>query len=98
MLVTFSTKAYADIIMLGDVAKSMLDIMGHSGAVPGALQSQDLATALSKLQTAVASSEQAEQDPEDGEFKPGLAQRALPLINLLKAAIAADADVMWDSN
>lgn len=98
MLVTFSTKAYADIIMLGDVAKNMLDIMGHSGAIPGALQPQQLPAALSKLQTAVASSEQAEQDPEDGEFKPGLAQRALPLINLLQAAIAADADVMWDSN
>lgn len=98
MLVTFSTKAYADIIMFGDVANNMLDIMGHSGAIPGAIQSQDLPAALAKLQTAVASSEQAEQDPEDGEFTPGLAQRALPLIKLLQAAIAADADVMWDSN
>lgn len=98
MLVTFSTKAYADIIMFGDVAENMLNIMGHSGAIPGALQPQELPPALAKLQTAVASSEQAEQDPQDGEFKPGLAQRALPLINLLQAAIAADADVMWDSN
>lgn len=96
MIVTFSTKAYANITMLGDVAKNMLKIMGHSGTVPGAFQPQDLPTALANLQQAVDSSKAAEQDPKDGEFKPGLSQRALPLINLLKAAIDANADVMWD--
>ena len=89
MVVTFSTKAYANITMMGDVAKDMLKIMGHSGTV-------DLPSALSNLQQAVDSSKAAEQDPKEGEFKPGLSQRALPLINLLKAAIDANADVMWD--
>ncbi|MCB2427704.1 DUF1840 domain-containing protein [Methylophaga pinxianii] len=96
MIVTFSTKAYADITMFGDVAKNMLKIMGHSGTIPGAFQPQDLPSALSHLQKAVDSSKAAEQDPQEGEFKPGLSQRALPLINLLKAAIDANADVMWD--
>jgi len=96
MIVTFSTKAYADITMFGDVAKDMLKIMGHSGTIPGAFQPQDLPSALSNLQKAVDSSKAAEQDPQDGEFKPGLTQRALPLINLLNAAIDANADVMWD--
>lgn len=96
MIVTFSTKAYADITMFGDVAKDMLKIMGHSGTIPGAFQPQDLPAALSNLQKAVNSSKAAEQDPQDGEFKPGLSQRALPLINLLKAAIDANADVMWE--
>jgi len=96
MIVTFSSKAYANITMLGDVAKDMLKIMGHSGTVPGAYQPQDLPQALANLQKAVDSSAAADQDPEDGEFKPGLSQRALPLINLLKAAIEANADVMWD--
>lgn len=96
MIVTFSTKAYADITMFGDVAKDMLKIMGHSGTIPGAFQPQDLPSALSNLQKAVDSSKAAEQDPQDGEFKPGLSQRALPLINLLNAAIDANADVMWD--
>jgi hypothetical protein len=96
MIVTFSSKAYANITMLGDVAKDMLKIMGHSGTVPGAYQPQDLPQALANLQKAVDTSATADQDPEDGEFKPGLSQRALPLINLLKAAIDANADVMWD--
>ncbi|ODN68119.1 DUF1840 domain-containing protein [Methylophaga muralis] len=96
MIVTFSSKASANITMLGDVAKDMLKIMGHSGTVPGAFQPQDLPRALENLQKAVDSSAAADQDPEDGEFKPGLSQRALPLINLLKAAIDANVDVMWD--
>lgn len=96
MIVTFKTKAYADITMFGDVAKDMLKIMGHSGTIPGAFQPQDLPAALANLQKAVESSKAAEQDPKDGEFKPGLSHRALPLINLLKAAIDANADVMWD--
>lgn len=96
MIVTFTTKAYANITMMGDVAKNMLKLMGHSGAIPGAFQPQDLPAALSKLQQAVDSSKTAEQDPKDGEFKPSLSQRALPLINLLTAAIDAHVDVMWD--
>lgn len=97
MLVTFTSKAHADITMFGDVAISMLKIMGHSGTVPGAIQPQDLPLALSKLREAVDASKAPEQDPEGGDFEPGLSQRALPLINLLKAAIDADAHVMWDS-
>lgn len=30
MLVTFTTKAYADIIMFGDVALALLKMIGHS--------------------------------------------------------------------
>ncbi|MDT8310003.1 MAG: DUF1840 domain-containing protein [Methylophaga sp.] len=97
MLVTFSSKAHADITMFGEVAQQMLKIMGHSGAVPSALHAQDLPAALANLQKAVADSKAAEQQTDaDAEFKPGLSQRALPLINLLKAAIAQNADVMWD--
>lgn len=95
MLVTFSSQAHADITMFGDVAQQMLKIIGHSGTVPGAMNPEDLPAALAKLEKAAAESKSAEQQDADAEFKPGLAQRALPLISLLKAAIAQDADVMW---
>ena len=98
MLVTFTSKAHADITMFGDVAQQMLQIMGHSGTIPGALQATELPAALSRLEKAVADSKAAEQktDP-DAEFKPGLSHRALPLMGLLKAAIQQNADVMWDT-
>jgi len=38
MLVTFTTKAYADITMFGDVAVAMLKMMGYSGTVPSAIR------------------------------------------------------------
>jgi Domain of unknown function (DUF1840) len=37
MLVTFTTKAYADITLFGDIVLAMLKMMGHSATVPGAI-------------------------------------------------------------
>jgi len=42
MLVTFTTKAYADITMFGDVAVAMLKMMGHSTTVPGAIVAEEV--------------------------------------------------------
>lgn len=97
MIVKFHSSASADLTLFGEVATDMLKIMGHSGTIPGAFQSQDLPNALAKLEKAVAASkaDDAVQVPDE-EFKPGLSQRALPVINLLKKAIEANADVMWD--
>jgi hypothetical protein len=53
MLVTFTTDAYADITMFGDVAHTMLKMMGHSVTVPGAILAADVPEALRRLTTAV---------------------------------------------
>ena len=49
MLVTFTTDAYADITMFGDVALATLKMMGHSATVPGAILAADVPAALSRL-------------------------------------------------
>jgi Domain of unknown function (DUF1840) len=103
MLVTFHTKAYADITMFGDVAKKLLEFMGHSGTVPSALAPEDVPAALARLRTAVAavrSSEAAVPVPVDEdderESRPvGIALRAHPLIELLSAAAAERCGVSW---
>jgi hypothetical protein len=107
MLVTFRTKAYADITMFGDVAVTLIKLMGHSGAVPGAIMPEDIPAALAKLETAVeehaetpldptpSGSQAARQDGKEGQHV-SLAHRALPLIELLNAAAADNAYVMWD--
>ena len=102
MLVTFSCPAYANITMFGDVALRLLKLMGHSATVPGALLAEDIPAALQKLETAVETDRQLQQseppDPgEDGEAPVSLSHRALPLIELLKAAARANSNVMWDS-
>ena len=58
MLVTFRTKAYADITMFGDVAVRLLKLMGHSGTVPGAMLAEDIAVALERLKGAVEADKQ----------------------------------------
>jgi len=103
MLVTFTCPASADITMFGDVAIRLLKMMGHSGTVPSALLAEDVQPALKRLEAAVAA-EQQSPEPEEGtqgedeEASVSLRHRALPLIDLLKDAAKAKANVMWDRN
>lgn len=111
MLVTFRTKAYANITMFGDVATELLHMMGHSGTVPSAIKAEDVPAALHRLEAAIAQRTQTEpgentaSEPAGGPHdrddeaprKVPLAHRALPLLELLRAAAAQRVDVMWDS-
>ena len=102
MLVTFSTPVHANITMFGDVALHLLKLMGHSETVPGALLAEDIPAALARLESAVEADRRSPQpqqwqEEEDGEAPVSLAHRALPLIDLLRAAAKAKRNVMWDS-
>lgn len=98
MLVTFSCKSYADITMFGEVAISLLKMMGHSGSVPGALSADEVPAALQRLSNGLAEEEQQNGGTEQSEEESpvSLAQRALPLIALLQTAQGAHTHVMWD--
>jgi hypothetical protein len=99
MLVTFESRSYADITLFGDVAVHLLHLMGHSGTVPGAIQAADIPESLARLKTAIAQAEAERPAPppsnDENDDKVSLAHRALPLIKLLEAAVAANSDVMW---
>jgi hypothetical protein len=97
MLVTFTTKAYADITMFGDVAISMLKLMGHSGTVPSAIREEDVPAALSRLTAAVHAGKSLSQhvDNDADEQAVSISNRALPLINLLASAAKDGCGVMW---
>lgn len=99
MLITFRTDAYADITMFGEVALGMLKLMGHSATVPGAILAADVPAALQRLRAGVTTAAPQSGDTADdaGDEPPvSLSHRALPLIKLLEAAMAAKSDVMWD--
>ena len=103
MLVTFSCSAYSDITMFGDVAVRLITLMGHSATVPGALLAEDVPAALKRLEAAVHTEEQSPAPEENAELENdervvSLRHRALPVIELLKAAVKAECNVMWDSN
>ena len=107
MLVTFRTKAYADITMFGDVAKQLLELMGHSGTVPSAIKAEDVPVALARLEAAIAQRRavDAARAPDDDDGRDGydaphkvtLSQRALPLLELRRTAAATKHVVMWHS-
>ena len=97
MLVTFSTDAHADITMFGDVALPLLKMMGHSGTVPSAILAEDVPAALSRLTAGIEAAKAAPSVDDEDEDEPqvSLSSRALPLINLLTAAVKEGCDVMW---
>lgn len=103
MLVTFKTTAYADITMFGDAAEALLKLMGQSGNIPGAIMGEDVADALEKLKQELADQPADEpandgaSDDDDRNNKVALSTRAVPLMELLEAAAASNANVMWDS-
>ena len=108
MLVTFSCDVYADTTYFGNVAQNLLKMMGHCGNVPGAILAEDVPKALERLQSAVEvlkgspapnTSRERSAEQDDWKEKPvTLANRALPLIELLTAAAKANRNVMWDRN
>lgn len=97
MLVTFTTKTYPDITMFGNIALILLKMMGHSTHVPGAILAADVPTALERLKAAIEVEKALPPSPEKEKEEPlvSIAHRALPLIELLEAAVRADANVMW---
>jgi hypothetical protein len=103
MLITFTTPAYADITMFGDVAKPLIQMMGHSGAVPGAILAADVPRALENLRAEVARNPDTPLNPQHEDDSPeergqsvSLSHRAMPLIALLEAAARDEKNVMWD--
>lgn len=101
MLVVFTSNVHSDIIMFGDVAEKLIEMMGHSGTIPGAIAAKDVPDVLERLKKAIAFQQSektsCEQDnaDEDVEEKVSLSGRAFPLIEMLGKAAEEDAEIMW---
>ncbi|VAW46238.1 hypothetical protein MNBD_GAMMA04-286 [hydrothermal vent metagenome] len=99
MLVTFRTKAHAGITMFGDVASMMLIKMGHHATIPGAILAEDVLVALNRLTSAIEADTDISTETEKNAWDDqsvSLQSRAMPLIELLKAASEEHSDVIWE--
>lgn len=102
MLYEFRSKAAGTVTMTGPVAERLLAIVGKDPGPKGIFTVEQMGPAIAALQAAV-EREKAEGSPdggEDDERRDGpraisLAQRAWPLVDLLKAAMKADQVVTW---
>ena len=96
MFVTFTSDAYENITYFSSVAKQLILLMDHTGAIPGAIKAADIPHALTNLQHALShDSPISHASSDDDEPEISLAKRAIPLINLLQASVKKDCDVLW---
>lgn len=99
MLITFKTKSYANIVMFGDVATKLLEMMDFGTSVPGAIISEDLPKALNNLRRGLESVLEIVEpagDADDDQPAVSLHTRAVPLIELLQSAIDDQNHIRWE--
>ncbi|WP_431260353.1 DUF1840 domain-containing protein [Roseateles chitinivorans] len=105
VLYKFKSKAGADVIMLAAHGDQALQALGRGPAPQGILQAADLSALISQGESAIAeeqrSLDRAAQEAQAEGRKPPpkpevtLRQRLWPLLELMRAAQAADTDVVW---
>jgi hypothetical protein len=105
MIVTFSSPASGDVIMFGDVAQRMMEIMGKDRSDKGIVTVEQLPDAIDRLRAAVAADKAQragnidaddERNRERGEpIFVSLAQRAVPLLELLERSLKKNKPVTW---
>jgi hypothetical protein len=102
MLYEFKSKAAGTVTMTGPVAERLLAIVGKTPGPTGIFTVEQMDAAIAALEQAIAL-ERTERGTDDGDgpLDPDgrravtLAQRAWPLVDLLKTARAAGKVVTW---
>jgi hypothetical protein len=92
--------------MFGDVAKTLIRMLGAGDLLPNAIGADDVAITLNRLREQLRSHAELEAAPsdkshdgeEENEGAPivSLSMRAVPLIDMLERAASAKAPVMWE--
>ena len=107
MLITFKSKAAADVPMYAEHAKMLLAVVGKSlepeSAPRGIIVAADVPAALTRLKADADASRRTareradrQRDDEPGQaITVGLAQRAFPLIDMLERAARDGRDIVW---
>lgn len=107
MLVIFSSRVHADVVMFSDIAGRFLRIMGESELPPGILRGERIKAAAEKLRAWLdelpvetepkedSSKNSAEDAAKEKRNRVGLKIRALPLLELMDASFRKDCDVIW---
>ncbi|OFZ98258.1 MAG: hypothetical protein A2Z44_09265 [Betaproteobacteria bacterium RBG_19FT_COMBO_58_11] len=95
MLVTFTTDAYADITMFGDVALATLKMMGHSATVPGAILAADVPAALSRLTAAIDADKTPPPVSDKDAEEPVVSMMGVLRVGVSKAQCWGESWIPW---
>ena len=99
----FKSKADGDLIMMGPVGDQILRIVGREPAPKGIIELAALPAAIRALEEAIAAAELARRDAKHtdnddddrGAEAVGLAQRAWPMLEMMRRSLAEHADIVW---
>ena len=96
----FKSKADADLIMMQPEGDQILTSIGKTPAPQGIIEAKAIAAAIRALKEAIALEDAAHRaDPafeEEGRIERiGLRQRAWPMLEMMKRAVAENADIVW---
>jgi len=105
MLITFKSRAAGDVLMLGKNGQQMLEIIGKdAGDARGIVTVEQLPAAIAAL-TAAAAADRTQAAPQDDDETPrgmdapvGLAQRIVPLLELLQYGLRDKEPVIWEAS
>ena len=95
-LYRFTCAAAGDLLMFDTVAEPLLELMGKPRASAGVLPAASLPLAIQAVERAVAAEPVTARNvgmPDKAEVS--FLQRAWPLLDMLKRALAADVPVLW---
>jgi Domain of unknown function (DUF1840) len=100
MIYKFTCRATGDVIMLGPHGDHLLSLLGREPAAKGIIEVAHMADAMARIEAAVAADEAAHAEAQRaGEPAPAdavaLRQRMWPMLEMLRAAQAADVPVVW---
>ncbi|HVE07793.1 MAG TPA: DUF1840 domain-containing protein [Paraburkholderia sp.] len=106
MLITFKCRAAPDVVMLENLAQYLVGIVGKRLGERGVITHDELPGAISKLEAAIATDKQEraeheghfhehEEGHEHHEIPIGLAQRAYPFLDMMRAAQKENSDIVW---
>ncbi len=105
MLITFKSKAAADLLMYKTHAKPLLDALGKD-VDQGIITAEDMAAAIETLENEITTSKRqlsADQDNSNDSYSDDLeagkqvsiSARAFPLLEMMRAARKENTFVMW---
>ncbi len=102
-MITFRSEVGPDIMMFDDVAAHMMALMGKENTARGVVTVEQLPATIARLKAAAGQDRAqhgggaADYESDDGAaaLPVGLAQRAIPLIELLEISLAKQKPVTW---
>lgn len=96
MLIEIQGENTGSIVMFGNVATTLLKMMGQSGEPEGAIRQEDIPDALDNLNKALKTApDDSSGDADEDDNNVGLKTRAVPLVDMLEECIKKGGYLMW---